>query len=336
MVYIYRYLILLFFIISTVLSLLLIQQNKIFLKNTNILKALDLFLYIAFTYNILSLSTNFIGNATLYYIPLLFLLFYFNKRLVLYASIYNPIILLVYIALISNDYTQDLAIKIGIVSGVGLLISIFLHVLLSQHRLLFYLSVTTVYIIAEFLNRYFINNEQNNYTFYTGTILVLSYYSLTIFIYILVNRLEHKRIEIANKLEGYTLDGLTGLYNFRQFDEHFLNIAPEVAQSVTICLLDIDNFKQINDNFGHEMGNQTLKNFADVIRTVLAQNFKKREYQIYRYGGEEFVILFKGHIENSDIIIESLRTELVSITTRSDTKLTFSAGISFNDLHAML
>jgi diguanylate cyclase (GGDEF)-like protein len=95
--------------------------------------------------------------------------------------------------------------------------------------------------------------------------------------------------------KGY--DPLTRILNRQAFDQ----IASEIAYSKkddhsnsenhfnTIAILDIDNFKEINDSFGHSIGDETLVLFAQVVRSVLRQ-----EDLFFRYGGEEFVVLIKG------------------------------------------
>jgi diguanylate cyclase (GGDEF)-like protein len=85
-------------------------------------------------------------------------------------------------------------------------------------------------------------------------------------------------------------DGLTGLYNHRFFQER---LAAEIARAqrfekpLTLLMIDVDNFKEFNDAFGHPQGDRLLKALADLL---LAQTRINVDF-VARYGGEEFVVL---------------------------------------------
>ncbi|QZY55825.1 GGDEF domain-containing protein [Crassaminicella profunda] len=86
------------------------------------------------------------------------------------------------------------------------------------------------------------------------------------------------------------IDPLTGLYNHRSFHE-YLDILIEQAKqdnvSIHLAILDIDNFKQVNDTFGHGVGDLVLKRISSTIKNNISFNdFPSR------YGGEEFAVIF--------------------------------------------
>lgn len=89
-----------------------------------------------------------------------------------------------------------------------------------------------------------------------------------------------------------TTDHLTGLNNRRFFDEH-LNIefqrAHRFRQPLAVAMLDIDGFKELNDEWGHEFGDKVLKEIASALR-----NQTRAVDIIARYGGDEFVIVMPG------------------------------------------
>lgn len=86
-------------------------------------------------------------------------------------------------------------------------------------------------------------------------------------------------------------DSLTSLYNRRHFDEQLatcINLAKRVDQKLTFAMIDIDFFKQYNDTYGHQEGDNALKNVAQVLNKL----FKRDVDMVFRLGGEEFGILF--------------------------------------------
>lgn len=102
---------------------------------------------------------------------------------------------------------------------------------------------------------------------------------------------QHDELAAANaKLEALaTTDGLTGLKNHRSFQEFFeqeFRIAKRGGRPLSLLLLDVDNFKKLNDTFGHPAGDEVLRGVGQIL-TDLA---RCSDY-VARYGGEEFVIV---------------------------------------------
>jgi len=100
--------------------------------------------------------------------------------------------------------------------------------------------------------------------------------------------IDHARLHDSTKKMAVT-DGLTGLYNHRHLQEV---LEKEVSRGCrynapfSLIMLDIDDFKRVNDGFGHPFGDRVLKKLADVLRSVI------RDSDIAaRYGGEEFAVI---------------------------------------------
>ncbi|MCA1062116.1 diguanylate cyclase [Rossellomorea sp. AcN35-11] len=84
-------------------------------------------------------------------------------------------------------------------------------------------------------------------------------------------------------------DYLSGLYNHRSFQEKFRQKLGE-NESILLLLGDIDDFKKVNDEYGHLMGDDVIRKVGEVFRSSAEDNGG----QAFRYGGEEFVILLPG------------------------------------------
>ena len=104
-------------------------------------------------------------------------------------------------------------------------------------------------------------------------------------------------------------DPLTSLSNRRRFDDRLtreLADARERGTALSLVLADIDNFKKVNDLFGHRIGDEILKMFA----RVLSDNVGARD-TVARYGGEEFaVILPETELESARQMTERMRSQL--------------------------
>lgn len=122
-------------------------------------------------------------------------------------------------------------------------------------------------------------------------------------------------------------DPLTQLYNRRAFYalvDTELSRAKRHHFSVALAVLDIDNFKQINDQYGHDVGDLVLRRFAD----ELSLNMRKEDL-ICRWGGEEFTILLSASTtEKVFNHMEEVRKKISNMKFDSVDKVTFSTGMS--------
>jgi diguanylate cyclase (GGDEF)-like protein len=126
-------------------------------------------------------------------------------------------------------------------------------------------------------------------------------------------------------------DKLTGLFNRGHFDRTLVGTMDGAArdeQPLALALLDIDHFKQVNDNYGHAQGDRVLVQMADRLARAT-----RRTDMVARYGGEEFVILMPGTSRDAALTaVEELRKEIAAAPIELDQgqqlTLNFSAGIS--------
>jgi len=146
------------------------------------------------------------------------------------------------------------------------------------------------------------------------------------------NILMQKEIQAKRKLEielrkQATTDFLTGLYSRRYF---FEQLDKEIERSLrskntfSILLCDIDDFKLINDTFGHAIGDRVLKTFTSTISSVI------RKTDVFaRYGGEEFIILApETPLKSAARLAEKIRKETELFFKFNQFQVTVSIGVS--------
>ncbi|TVP87240.1 MAG: GGDEF domain-containing protein [Pseudomonadaceae bacterium] len=137
--------------------------------------------------------------------------------------------------------------------------------------------------------------------------------------------------EVDSKLRELVIrDPLTGLFNRRHLDSHLELAIAEHAdrqQPLSLCLLDLDNFKAVNDSYGHAAGDYILRKFAGHLRDHL-----RPSDLVARVGGEEFVVIL--HDTDADTAHQRIQTILDSFCQRQfrlgkdQRNLSFSAGIA--------
>lgn len=125
-------------------------------------------------------------------------------------------------------------------------------------------------------------------------------------LYPLRNALKYKHAMIA----AYT-DPLTGAGNRQALDDalnHEINLAQRNETPLSVVMFDFDNFKQLNDNYGHEFGDKVLKEITQEIKNVI-----RKTDLLFRYGGEEFVLLMhKTSLNNAATVADKIRQHIAN------------------------
>lgn len=130
------------------------------------------------------------------------------------------------------------------------------------------------------------------------------------------------------------LDSLTGIPNRQRLKEDFENVAAEIAggtKTGVMAIFDLDNFKVVNDTYGHNTGDILLRRIADHLNEE--PGFKGH---LYRLGGDEFVIFFAGgpDIDLEQHYLPILESTMLSYTMPNiDINCTISMGVSFFPKH---
>lgn len=139
-------------------------------------------------------------------------------------------------------------------------------------------------------------------------------------------------IAVQNKLleERAARDGLTGLYNHAYFQEHcqrLFSLAKRYHHELTLLILDLDNFKDVNDIYGHQMGDVVLREFAELLSSQTRDSDLSA-----RYGGEEFVIALPETSLTGGIRVAEKIRELAEVhpykLDNTEVHVTVSVGVS--------
>ncbi len=169
-----------------------------------------------------------------------------------------------------------------------------------------------------------ISGVMSRISFYdAGFELILGISFLTVVFLRTLSQLENtvKELEISRaKLRHLVdIDPLTGLYNRRKL-RSFINTLKE--KKGVIVFIDIDNFKKINDRWGHTAGDRCLRRISE----LLLSSFRKED-GIFRYGGDEFLVITGGPLEAVKGRVKRLKAEL-SKASSHHIPLSISVGIS--------
>lgn len=126
------------------------------------------------------------------------------------------------------------------------------------------------------------------------------------------------------------IEPVTGLYNHKTFYEYLDNLIEQSESyrfSLSLAVLDIDNFKRVNDTYGHSQGDEVIKCLSEIIKSTIGTD----DYAA-RYGGEEFAIIFtdKNKFETLEVV-EIIRRKFNSITISNMYEETFSVSIGVSE-----
>jgi diguanylate cyclase (GGDEF)-like protein len=145
--------------------------------------------------------------------------------------------------------------------------------------------------------------------------------------------LDNAQIRARLEYQAQT-DSLTGLYNHRYFHDRLraeLTRASRSRDTVAVVMLDIDDFKRVNDVYGHGSGDQVLTDLAELLRASL-----RGSDVVCRLGGEEFgMIMPSGDAADAVTLARRLTEKLAEVEFGPAGKITISVGVSQGPEHAM-
>ena len=223
--------------------------------------------------------------------------------------------------------------SLPLVIGLGVVLAIIFD---GKLRSFFFFSTLILYSVLIIIELYNPNNfvpYPNREAWYWDVLLgfVLSFLAsggLAYFTLMRYNAEKKKANALVQQLELINAtDPLTGVFNRRYLmaclDEQ-MRKSYDDGESLLLCILDIDHFKSINDNYGHVYGDEVLIKLASTIKQQLGDD------AIFgRYGGEEFIAVFPGcDLSRTLMLIDGCYRALASVDWTHGKDVTISTGVS--------
>jgi diguanylate cyclase (GGDEF)-like protein len=179
-------------------------------------------------------------------------------------------------------------------------------------------SLTFLAAVGESVTTYLVGD------LYVGSCMIIAVVALV--------RGQEAQRHVANGLRRQALsDPLTGLVNRRVLDSALRSALADATSADpgnALILIDLDNFKQINDVYGHPAGDDALKHLADLLKANT-----RRDTIISRIGGDEFAVLLPGCIDADALrraqqIVQAVRSTPLDLEDGRRVMLTISAGVA--------
>ena len=141
--------------------------------------------------------------------------------------------------------------------------------------------------------------------------IIITVMLLAISVLVIFRIVHYVSTPITEMLDKIHIDGLTGIFNRRYFDENLSRLIKSVSRSsgsLSLLMIDIDYFKYYNDTYGHSRGDECLK----IIAKTLKQGATRADDFVARYGGEEFVVVLPntkeiGAVNVANRLLEAIR-----------------------------
>ncbi|MBR9805100.1 GGDEF domain-containing protein, partial [bacterium] len=123
------------------------------------------------------------------------------------------------------------------------------------------------------------------------------------------NEIAELRKQLLSTVADANIDPLTKIANRRVFDRDLIQRFQKEDADTTLVLVDLDHFKQLNDTYGHLMGDKVLQAVGKVLQTLCPEGSLP-----VRYGGEEFALLVDGDLQSGCHLAETIRQALSKVS----------------------
>lgn len=174
-------------------------------------------------------------------------------------------------------------------------------------------------VANEYIDYIFNKYKLNKEVLYWNKIKVIAMFIVTVFCVIFTMM----TIQYFKQRKKIRIDWLSGAYKRDYFDKYLRKIM-RLRKEFYLILFDIDNFKNVNDTYGHSFGDEVITKIAQTTKNNLDKKSK-----LFRYGGEEFVVVLEIKDKDEAIkLAENIRSSVEEIKFKNDIKVTISVGIS--------
>lgn len=199
----------------------------------------------------------------------------------------------------------------------------------NQHDKDFYKNLWNTILEGNVYRATFINKKENGDFFYEDkTITPLKDEKGTITGFASTGKDVTKETLLNQQIQHIaTVDQLTGIYNRHKFEQLLIlemERSKRFGQQLSLIIIDIDNFKIVNDTYGHDCGDEVLNHLVKIVQENI------RQIDVFaRWGGEEFLILSPGtDFENIQLLAEKLRLAVEQTEFPKVTSITISQGVA--------
>ena len=277
--------------------------NKYFLKYIMLPFVINFLLYIITKI----LNQKFYGSKKKNYLVMMSSLLQSFLYIVvhqLFVTIYAGLLLMIFLSTIYHD--KKLTRLTSLISFIGAILAVFVikydgdHTITSKYISDFIVMVF-IFIVAHVTAEFVINS----------------------------NKAEHSKIlkaieEKEKYWYGMMIDDLSGLYS-RTALRTYINKLQDYKGELFVVMIDLDNFKKINDTYGHQYGDNVIRILGQTFNPYLGDSFSA-----FRYGGDEFLTIIKSDKNHANMLIAETRESFRKncLTQFKNSELSFSAGIS--------
>lgn len=168
-------------------------------------------------------------------------------------------------------------------------------------------------------------------------LVVMIFITVLCFSLLLVIRFFYEKKSYVKAIKNAEYDPLTKLYNRTHMDEYLAHaklVCEKNHTSFCLIMIDLDDFKKVNDTYGHDCGDLVLKSVADIVLL----NIRNNDYA-FRYGGEEILILVDGSIDIAILVAQRIKSTIAATSIDYESEkvsVTATLGVSeFSPLNSI-
>ncbi|MFT9205480.1 GGDEF domain-containing protein [Liquorilactobacillus mali] len=325
-------------IVGFIYEFYVLSESEDMKKINSLFKYLALlFLFVVQEYFIAYITYNTVGFICFQY-AISIATFMISRKFAIMTSLFTPVVISLFLYNIGEFSIILCVLSLLAVLIIFLLTNTFLQ---KSFTVQFYrYSCTLIFISLLTMNPATGHFNPDFYTIanflkvLTGCLMIIWFSS------IFFREINQKKNRISELEYMKSHDKLTGLYNYREFTKNLNIISQGSDKKYVTVMLDIDDFKNFNDEFGHNEGNGILQSFSKRLLDYMVSN-NEINSTLYRFGGEEFCIL----IEDTPIefaytklnnFINCLEADKYRTESGKEIRVSCSAGISDNQDYATI